>query len=112
MAGVQMLMYGPAAGGTGAGVPGAEVLAGQIMQLTETIATMEDEMNNMNAEINCLQRRGRDGGYQVPERTNDNDFVDKKFFTPELFTSTCIFREWNSARMIPIPAKRTNWESD
>ena len=39
-------------------VPGAEVMAGQIIQLTEMLAAVREEMHGMHAEINRLQRGG------------------------------------------------------
>ena len=79
-----------------AGFPGAEILTGQILQLTDTIEAMRGEMDQMNAEINRLQRRGRDdGGYGQREK-KDEDIVDRKFFTPDAFGSGSIFREWKT----------------
>ena len=36
-------------------------MAGQIMQLTETIATMREEMHGMNSDIYRFQRQAHDG---------------------------------------------------
>ena len=74
-------------------VPGADVMSGQIIQLTETLAAVRKEMHGIHAEINSLQRGG---GGQLPEerREREDELVDKKLFLPELFTSSSIFREW------------------
>ena len=81
----QQMPFMPGAGA----VPDANMLAGQIIQLTDTIEAMRAEMDSMNAELNRLQRRGR------PEsQEREEDLVDRKFFTPEYFPQNGIFRDW------------------
>ena len=95
MANQQMPMYGGAPE-----VPGVELLAGQIIQLSETIESLRTEMHAMNLEINRLNRRGRDDGdrdhSQADRDKKDDDLVDRKFFTPEAFGNSGVFREWKT----------------
>ena len=81
----QQMPFMPGAGA----VPGVDMLAGQIIQLTDTIEAMRVEMDSMNAELNRLQRRGR----PEPEE-REEELVDRKFFTPEYFPQNGIFRDW------------------
>ena len=69
-------------------VPGAEVLAGQIIQLTETLAAVREELHGVHAEI------GRLRGGRGQEDRREEVLVDKKLFLPEPFAQNTIFREW------------------
>ena len=68
-------------------------MAGQIIQLTETLAAVREEMHGMHAEIHRLQR-GEGGWLPEDRREREEELVDKKLFLPEPFTPSSIFREW------------------
>ena len=74
-------------------VPGAEVTAGQIIQSTETLAAVREEMHGMHAEINRLRRSGG-GRFPGERREREDELFDKRLFLPEPFASGSIFREW------------------
>ena len=74
-------------------MPGAEVMAGQIIQLTETLATVCEEMHGMHAEIDQPQR-GEGGRLPEDRREQEEELVDKKLFLPEPFAPNTMFREW------------------
>ena len=67
-------------------------MAGQIIQLTEVLAAVREEMHGMHAEINRLQR-GEGGRLPEDRRERGEELVDKKWFLPEPFTPSSIFRE-------------------
>ena len=76
-------------------IPTIETLANQIMQSNGLIKSTRAETGSMSFEINRLQRRGPDDRERKLQRDRrDDDFIDRKFFTPEPFGVCSIFREW------------------
>ena len=71
-------------------------MAGQIVILNETIEFMRGELDNLNAEVNRMQRRGRGGGRDDDDEDGgrEPELVDRKFFSPEVMGPSTIFREW------------------
>ena len=74
-------------------VPGAEVMAGQIIQRTETLAAVREELHGVHAEIGRL-RRGAGGRGLEDRREREEELLDKTCFSPEPFAPNTIFREW------------------